>query len=43
MGTLKQSKAQNVNVTSANGEVTFVAADESREARASERHDARLW
>ena len=34
LGTLKQSKAQNVNVTVANGEVTFVAADESREARA---------
>ena len=34
LGTLKQSKAQNVNVTIANGEVTFVAADESREARA---------
>jgi large subunit ribosomal protein L6 len=34
LGTLKQSKASNVNVTVVNGEVTFVAADESREARA---------
>ena len=34
LGTLRQSKAENVNVTVANGEVTFVASDESREARA---------
>lgn len=34
LGTLKQPKAGNVNVTLANGEVSFVAADESREARA---------
>ncbi|MBA2547046.1 MAG: 50S ribosomal protein L6 [Burkholderiaceae bacterium] len=34
LGTLKQPKAGNVNVTLANGEVSFAAADESREARA---------
>jgi len=34
LGTLKQSKAANVNVTVADGEVSFVAANESREARA---------
>jgi large subunit ribosomal protein L6 len=34
LGTLKQSKARNVNVTVADGEVSFVASDESREARA---------
>src|SRR5829696_7488587 len=34
LGTLKQPRSANVNVTVANGEVTFVAADESREARA---------
>ncbi len=34
LGTLRQSKADNVNVTVANGEVSFVASDESREARA---------
>ena len=34
LGTLKQSKAENVNVSVANGEVSFVASDESREARA---------
>jgi len=34
LGTLKQAKAGNVSVTVANGEVSFVAADESREARA---------
>jgi large subunit ribosomal protein L6 len=34
LGTLKQAKAENVNVSVANGEVSFVAGDESREARA---------
>ncbi len=34
LGTLKQLKAENVNVSVANGEVSFVAGDESREARA---------
>ncbi|MBA3254786.1 MAG: 50S ribosomal protein L6 [Burkholderiaceae bacterium] len=34
LGTLKQSKARNVNISVANGEVSFVAGDESREARA---------
>ena len=34
LGTLRQSKAGNVNVTVANGEVSFVASDESRAARA---------
>ena len=34
LGTLRQSKAENVDVTVANGEVSFVASDESREARA---------
>ena len=34
LGTLRQSKAENVNVTVANGEVSFAAGDESREARA---------
>lgn len=34
LGTLTQSKAGNVNVSVANGEVSFVASDESREARA---------
>ena len=34
LGILKQPKAENVNVSVANGEVSFVAGDESREARA---------
>lgn len=34
LGVLKQPKVGNVNVTVANGEVSFVAGDESREARA---------
>ncbi len=34
LGTLKQPRAGNVNVTVADGEITFVAGDESREARA---------
>jgi len=34
LGTLKQAKSGNVNVTLADGEVSFVAADESRQARA---------
>jgi len=34
LGVLKQLKAGNVNVSVANGEVSFVAGDESREARA---------
>jgi large subunit ribosomal protein L6 len=34
LGTLKQPKAENVNISVANGEVSFVAGDESREARA---------
>ncbi len=34
LGTLKQAKAGNVNISVANGEVSFVAGDESREARA---------
>lgn len=34
LGTLKKPKAANVNVSVANGEVSFVAGDESREARA---------
>ena len=34
LGTLKQFKARNVNVTVANGQVSFAASDESREARA---------
>jgi len=34
LGTLKQPRAGNVNVTLANGEISFAAADESREARA---------
>ena len=34
LGTLKQPKAVNVDVSVANGEVSFVASDESREARA---------
>ena len=34
LGVLKQPKAGNVNVSVANGEVSFVAGDESREARA---------
>ena len=34
LGTLKQPKAVNVDVNVANGEVSFVANDESREARA---------
>ncbi|MGH6608672.1 MAG: 50S ribosomal protein L6 [Burkholderiaceae bacterium] len=34
LGTLKQSRASNVKVTVANGEVSFGADDESREARA---------
>ena len=34
LGTLKHSKAGNVNVSVANGEVSFAASDESREARA---------
>lgn len=34
LGTLKQPKAANVNVTVGNGEVNFAAADETREARA---------
>ncbi|HKO68431.1 MAG TPA: 50S ribosomal protein L6 [Burkholderiaceae bacterium] len=32
LGVLKQPKARNVNVSVANGEVSFVAGDESREA-----------
>ena len=34
LGTLKQRKAGNVEVSVANGEVSFAASDESREARA---------
>ncbi|HVG04152.1 MAG TPA: 50S ribosomal protein L6 [Burkholderiaceae bacterium] len=34
LGTLKQPKAANVNVSVVNGEVSFAAGDESREARA---------
>ena len=34
LGTLRQPKAGNVSVSVANGEVSFVASDESREARA---------
>ena len=34
LGILKQPKAENVNVSVANGEVSFVAGNESREARA---------
>ena len=34
LGTLKQPKASNVQITVANGAVSFAAADESREARA---------
>ena len=34
LGTLKQPKAGNVQVTVANGEVNFAATDETREARA---------
>jgi large subunit ribosomal protein L6 len=34
LGTLKQPMAGNVNVSVANGEVSFAASDESREARA---------
>ena len=34
LGVLKQPKTGNVNVTVANGEVSFAAGDESREARA---------
>jgi large subunit ribosomal protein L6 len=34
LGTLKQRKAGNVDVSVANGEVSFAASDESREARA---------
>ena len=34
LGTLKQRKARNVEVSVANGEVSFAASDESREARA---------
>ena len=33
LGTLKQRKARNVDVSVANGEVSFAASDESREAR----------
>ena len=34
LGTLKQPKAANVNVSVADGQVSFAASDESREARA---------
>ncbi len=34
LGTLRQPMAGNVNVSVANGQVSFVASDESREARA---------